>query len=106
MLLSEDKIVLVVSLPLLDGENSFEVLNLPVAYPDRGKAVSKHRLEANNIAVNLVGTKFKLLEPEEACSMNVLKEYSMKNLIYTTSGYQKSVMELFKGHIDMIPEVC
>ena len=94
-----NKIVTLVSLLLLDGVNSFEVfkiVNLPVTSPDEEReerAVVNYRLEANNIAINLPDIKFIWLDPENTLAgcVNILK----------VCWYEMSVMELFKGYVDI-----
>lgn len=98
------------SLPFLDRE-LFKVVKILVSYPGSGgerEAVANYRLEAENIAVNLPGTKYMLLAPVSVltCSINLLKVCSTKSPIYTTSGYKMCVMKIFKGHIEMVQEIC
>lgn len=58
--------------------------------------------------MNLAGTKFMLLMPQEAmtCKMNVLKGCPSRSPTYKTKGYRMCVMGLFRGHERMVQEIC
>ena len=85
------------------------MINLPVPCPSgtkEGRVVTRFRLEANNIAVNLIGTKSMLLMSGEVLKvLNVLKVRFPGGSIYT-SGYKMRVIELRKGHEKKAQEIC
>ena len=88
-LVEKGRLLIVVSLPLLDSSNIYEVfqvINLPIPYPHRKQGsgtVVKYKLKSENIALDLTREKFILLTPTEAEAVNRI--YS--ELAYLTAQY-------------------
>ena len=113
-ILENNKLLVIMSIPLLDREGTFEVyqaINLPVPYPrfETGAgAVAKNRLESNYIALNMARTKFMLLTDEEAekCKASALRTCTSASPVYVSSGHHLCILELFKGNKEDIDRVC
>ena len=66
--LEEGRLLVIVSIPLLDKINKFEiyhVFNVPVPHDKTPNMVASYRLEAVSIAVNLVEIKYILLNDRQ-----------------------------------------
>lgn len=100
-----DKLLVLVSLTILDRENIFEVftvVNLLIPYPcrdERGE-VARYKLEAENMALNVVRSISIILTPEEAkkcekiCQDHVCPEAQS----YVRSSHELCILVFLRGY--------
>ena len=113
-LVEEKKILALVPVPLLDRDSTFEVfqvINLPIPYPDPKQelgVVAKYKLEAECIALNLARTQFMLLTKREAekCKTDALGSCTSKSPMYATGGHRLCLVELFRNNKEGIQQTC
>ena len=113
-LMENDKLLILMSVPLLDRDSTFEiyqVINLPISYPRTDQkmgAVARYRLETEYIALNLARNKFMMLPEEEAskCKADALRTCTSASPIYVTGNYNLCVLKLFKGDKGGIRRNC
>lgn len=113
-LLENKKLLVLMSIPLLDRESIFEVyqvVNLPIPYPQATQgleAVATYRIETEYIAMNSARTKFMLLTAGEAreCQVDALGTCTSSSPIYVTGNHKLCVLELFRGDNKRIRESC
>ena len=113
-LMEGDKLLILMSVPLLDRDSTFEiyqVINLPIPYPRADQkvgAVARYRLETEYIALNLARNKFMMLPEGEAnkCKTDALRTCTSTSPIYVTGNYNLCVLELFKGDKGGIRRYC
>ena len=94
ILVENGRLLIVVSLSLLDSSNIFEVfqvINLPIPYPHRKQGsgtVAKYKLGSENIIIDLTREKIMLLTPTEAekCKYDLFMTWISNRLIYTFSN--------------------
>lgn len=116
--LEENKILIVVPIPLLDIDADlevYEVHNLPLPQPDlttmTGQSevmIATYDLESSTIAVDSARTKFVLLSPEEslACSKPSLGFCAFKSPIYPINVNRFCVIALFMSDKESIDRNC
>ena len=113
-LIKDDRLLIMVSLPLLDTGSIYEVfkvINLPIPYPREKQGlgtVAKYKIETENIALDQTREKFMLLTPSEAekCKHNLLGTCVSNSPIYTFSNHHLCVMELFRDNRKGIGRHC
>ena len=110
-LVENDRLQMVVSLPLLDSSNIYEVfqvINLPIPYSHSSGTVAKYQLESENIALDLTREKSMLLTLTEAekCKYDLLRTCISNGPIYTFSNHRLCVMELYKDNRRGIEQHC
>ena len=113
-LVENGRLLIVVSLPLLDSNDIYEVfrlINLPIPHPlvkQGWGAVAKYKLESENIALDLTWEKFMLLTPTEAekCKYNLHRTCISNSPINTFSNHRLCVMELYWDNRRGIVEHC
>ena len=113
-LVEEGKILAIVPVPLLDRDSTFEVfqvINLPIPYPNPNQklgVVARYKLESECIALNLARTQFMLLTKSEAekCKTDALGACASKSPIYATRAHQLCLVELFRNNTEGIQRVC
>lgn len=67
--LFDDKLLILLSVPLLDKDSTFEIYKLPIPYPQADQklgAVALYKIETEFLVLNLPRTKFMLLSNVEA----------------------------------------
>ena len=100
-LVESNRLLIVVSLLLLDSSNIYEVfqvVNLPIPNPHRKQGsgtVAKYKVESENIVLDLTREKFMLLTPTETekCKYDLLRICISNSPIYTFSNHRFCVME-------------
>lgn len=113
-LIEDGKLLIVVSLPLLDTGSIYEVfqvINLPIPYPHEKQGlgtVAKYKIESENIALDQTREKFMLLTSSEAekCTHDLLGTCVSNSPIYTFSNHHLCVIELFKDNKKGIGQHC
>ena len=113
-LLEDDKLLVLLSVPLLDRDSIFEiyrVMNLPLPYPREDQklgAVARYKIETEFLALNLARTKFMLLSEVEAikCKNDALGTCSSVSPIYVMGNHELCVLELYKGDRGGIDKNC
>lgn len=113
-LLENRKLLILMSIPLLDRESVFEiyqVINLPMPYPrgDQGSGmVARYKMETEYIALNPGRTKFMLLTAEEArkCRNDDLGACASLSPIYVAGNHKMCILELFGGKKEGIKRTC
>ena len=113
-LIENGRLLIVVSFPLLDSSNIYEVFQviyLPIPYPHRKQGsgtVAKYKLESENIALDLTMERFMLLIPTEAekCKYDLLRACISNSPIHTFSNHRLCVMELYRDNRRGIEQHC
>ena len=100
-MLDKDRFVVIVSIPLLDKINIFEiydVFNMPVPHDKTPNMVASYRLEAVSIAVNCAEMKYVLLNDreQEHCISPI------RSPIYSTAPSMLSIIALFLKDKEMM----
>lgn len=116
--LEESKILVVLSIPLLDRKERYEIYkvhNLPVPLhnttltnqnaPDM---VARYELESDALMINVDRTKYALLTSDEylTCSSNHVTACDPKNAIYQSNLSKACVIAIFLRHTDNIKMHC
>lgn len=113
-LLEDDKLLVLVPVPLLDRDSTFEiyqVMNLPFPYPKLEpeiRAVARYKVESEFVALNLARTKFMLLTQGEAekCKNDTLGTCGSVSPIYVAGSHDLCILELFKKNKKGIRDHC
>ncbi|KAK7506018.1 hypothetical protein BaRGS_00002740 [Batillaria attramentaria] len=114
-ILENDKILVVVPVPLLDSREEFEVFqvhNLPL--PSIGTSnlglpmTATYEIESKAVAINKQRTKFVLLEQDEfeACSEPLIGFCAVRSPLYPMYASKFCIMALFKNDSKAIKQQC
>ena len=118
IILDEDKFLVIVSVPLLDRETTFEiykVFNAPLPYYNQSiptelqpDIVVQYRLETSALAINAEKTKYMLLNSDELnhCSTPLLSYCSVRSLVFPVNPSQRWIVSLFLNNVEIIETVC
>ncbi|MEW8543129.1 MAG: hypothetical protein AB2693_06300, partial [Candidatus Thiodiazotropha sp.] len=116
--LEEDRIIVIIVLPLMQYDNHFEIykaINLPVPLmneaiktSDTHTMVARYDLESAGLAINLQRTKYVLLTDShlKACTNPRLGVCNMKLPIYPVNLSNKCIVALFLNSRGKITEFC
>ena len=114
-IVEEDKILVVVPVPLLDSNDDFEVYrvhNLPIPFNASdgvmSGSVASYQLEAEAIAVNTQRTNFVLLTQREleGCSKPSIGFCSIKSPVYPISLNRFCITALFMKNTETVEQNC
>lgn len=113
-LLENKKLLVLISIPLLDKDSTYEiyqVINLPMPYPKTNQkleAIARYKVEWDFLALNLARTKFMLITSEEAnrCKVDALGTCVSASPIYVAGSHDLCVLELFKKNKRGIKKHC
>ena len=117
-ILDEDKFLVIVSVPLLDRETTFEiykVFNTPLPYYNQSiptelqpDIVAQYRLETSALAINAEKTKYMLLNSDELnhCSTPLLSYCSVCSSVFPVNLSQRCIVSLFMNNVEIIETVC
>ena len=114
-ILNEDRFLVIVSVPLLDRETTFEiykVFNTPLPYnqsiptelqPD---IVAQYRLETSALAINAEKTKYMLLNSDELnhCSTPLLSYCSVCSSVFLVNLSQRCIVSLFMNNVGKLKQ--
>ena len=114
-IVEEDKILVVVPVPLLDSNDDFEVYrvhNLPIPFNASdgvmAGSLASYRLEAEAIAVNTQRTNFVLLTQGEleGCSKASIGFCSIRSPVYPISLNRFCITALFMKNTEIVEQNC
>ena len=117
-ILDEDKFLVIVSVPLLDRETTFEiykVFNTTLPYYNQSiptelqpDIVAQYRLETSALAINAEKTKYMLLNSDKLnhCSTPLLNYCSVCSLVFLVNLSQRCIVSLFMNNVEIIETVC
>ena len=116
--LDEDKFLVIVSVPLLDRDTTFEIYkvsNTPLPYYNQSiptqlqpDIVVQYRLETFAVAINPEKTKYMLLNSDELnhCSTPLLSYCSIRSSVFPVNLSEQCIVSLFMNNIEVIETVC
>ncbi|ESP03279.1 hypothetical protein LOTGIDRAFT_171626 [Lottia gigantea] len=118
--IEDNKIIVVVNIPLLDSEGSFEIFkihNFPMPMTNKKilskskatfKMVASYRLEAEVIAINNDRTKYAILDRDETkrCSDPLIGFCQIRSPIYPINLSQLCIVALFTNNKEKISQLC
>ena len=110
-LMMNDRIIIVLSVPLLDFDGDYEVYkvyNLPVPSRNRSGMVVEYQLEAEALAINAERTKYTVLGSGEAnkCVSKLVTFCDVKNSVYPINLSRLCIVALFMKNEESIRENC
>lgn len=117
-LLDESRIVVIITLPLMQYDNSFEIyrvtnLGLPlvngtIESSDTHTMVASYDLESNGLAINVPRTKYVLLNQQQLreCSNPTLGTCDLKTAIFPVNLSNKCILALFLEHPEKVDKFC
>ena len=116
--LDEDKILVIVSVPLLDRNTTFEiykVCNAPLPYYNQSipaqlqpDIVAQYKIETFALAINAEKTKYMLLNSDELnhCSTSLLSYCSIHSSVFPVTLSERCIVNLFMNNLEVIETVC
>jgi len=116
--LEEDKIIILISIPLLDASNDFEIFeahNLPVPMQEQSDGgpvtrdlLAEYELEAKAIAVNKERSKYILLNEDELkqCTGSLASHCAMRSPFYPINLSQFCIISLFMRNKEKQRKKC
>ncbi len=116
--LSQDKILVVISLPLLDFDSNYQIYkahNFPLPVYDKNishrnhpNLIAKFQLESDFLAINPERTKFMLLDYKDIqnCVAHKLGFCNLKNSIFPVHFNKYCIISLFTRNIQAVKSRC
>ena len=109
-------ILVIVSIPLLDNINTFEIFNIfnmPVTVQDPFVPTDKlpsivawYRLETSSIAVNLAQMNYVLLTATEHCTFPLWHYCDVRSPVYSISSSKPCIVALFMKDTGNVKNYC